>query len=378
MPRLVPSFVLASAIVLAGGCGGAAPTEQDREAARPAPGSSAAAASAAASAPAAETADPALPAGLLVLEAGLDQIEVKIFSPETGALEHTRTLITADAQRGLAPGTQFISRASFSDDGRYVTWVSDCDLQVAELTDPVTYQPVASWEPAQSFSDAEVCFADGEYPHDAPQFEDDSTNIRVQLVSTQDEGPADDVPLQRRPISVMTVDAQQPDVEPEKVADLGDDDIVRSFDVDVTNDASDRPSVMHATAERVYSLGLEVSDQPGMDDLSEYECGRPVDDTTRLCYLDRGPGLFGSVAIATADIAARTVELREVVPATEMRVTGVVPSPDLETVLIATSSGWFRAPTDGSSEPEPAFEHLGSEPMAAPAPLDVVEWTSDD
>ncbi|HSK96975.1 MAG TPA: hypothetical protein VK891_10195 [Euzebyales bacterium] len=380
MPRRGLSFVLALAIVVTGGCGGAAPTESAQEAERPAPGPSAPAASAAASAPAADTASQALPAGLLVLEPSFDQLDVKIFSPETGALEHTRALITADAQGALASGTQYLSRASFSDDGRYVTWVSECELQVAELTDPVTYQPVASWEPPQSFSDAEVCFADGEYPHDGPQFENDSTSIQVQLVSTENVDAGGGL-VQRRPISVMAVDAQKPDAEPEKVADLDDDDVVRSFDVDITNDVSDRPSVMHATQERVYSVRPEASDQPGTgteDDLSEYECSRPIDDTTRFCYLARGPGLFGSVAIATADLAARTVELREVVPATEMRIEAAFLSPDLDTVLIATSGGWFRAPADGSSEPEPAFEHLGSEPMAAPAPLDVVEWTSED
>jgi hypothetical protein len=77
-----------------------------------------------------------------------------------------------------------------------------------------------------------------------------------------------------------------------------------------------------------------------------------------LCWHKAGPARVGSAATAPVDRDAKTVELSEAAPETPEEVTGALTSPDRTTLLIVTSSGWFRADVEGGGEPQLAFEEL--------------------
>lgn len=346
-PRIC-SIVAVVLTLLGSACGGAAPTGPDT-------GGDAQATQAGTDAvpQASEPASHPLPAGLLI-SVGHDQgFDVLVFSPENGELEHQRVIATDTPAELFEPTSSLqhnrIRTRSFSSDGQYVAWTFDCELHVAEFDlFENTYFPVASFEPEQSFTQDKACFS-------RPAFEDQGTRLQVQVVTDTDEPKA---------LSLMEVDAQRPDQAPQEVRDLGKDDQPRQIQLEAT-DVLYSGGLLETRLGQMDSLTVTVSDSPEAQDYVEqpsikstYYCATPIDDTTMLCRLDRGPGLFGSVATASVDRSSKTVALREVAPEAPAEVADVILSPDGQSVLLVTENDWFRAPLDGSAAPEPAFDAL--------------------
>ncbi|MET7400045.1 hypothetical protein ABZS66_41830 [Dactylosporangium sp. NPDC005572] len=97
-----------------------------------------------------------------------------------------------------------------------------------------------------------------------------------------------------------------------------------------------------------------------------YQCPFPVDATTSLCGGGMSDGSltgapWGSVAVATVDLAKRVVTMQQVLPAAKMSVSSMAMSPDGTEILLQTGDGWVRVDRAGKQPPRPVARRLPPE-----------------
>ncbi|MEU8180818.1 hypothetical protein AB0B86_08585 [Micromonospora sp. NPDC049047] len=250
----------------------------------------------------------------------------------------TKDLLVYDLTTGnllataAAPGEASVNRReAFDATMQRLAYTNGCELQVATLTDGA-YVPSGQWTAPQAFGEAKQCF-------DNPTFGEDG-RIRATVGATVTE-----------PGRVMSVDPSQPDAAPreEGAGSVREEKQFRIADVKKSD-------------VRVYVRGSSVASlmvtgvKPGGDVLSGdfwYDCKTPVDKTAFLCTssLDISRQYYGSVALATVDVPAGTVTVKQVAPASKASRPTVLPSPDKKRVAINDSTGWYTTSLDGSSSP---------------------------
>lgn len=84
-----------------------------------------------------------------------------------------------------------------------------------------------------------------------------------------------------------------------------------------------------------------------------YDCKTQVDKASFLCTssLDMSRQYYGSVALATVDMPAGTVTVKQVAPASKASRPVVLPASDQRRVAIYDSTGWYTTSLDGASSP---------------------------
>ncbi|MFG1676168.1 hypothetical protein [Micromonospora sp. NPDC049282] len=232
----------------------------------------------------------------------------------------------------VAPGEAEVNRReAFDATMQRLAYTNDCELQVATLTGG-TYVPSGRWQPPQTFGEPKQCF-------DNPTFGEDG-RIRATVGATVSE-----------PGRVMSVDPVQPDTAPR---DEGAGSVRQEKEFRIAD--------LKKSDVRVYVRGNTVTSlivtgvKPGGDVLSgdfSYDCETQVDKASFLCTsaLDMSRQYYGSVALATVDMPAGTVTVKQVAPASKASRPTVLPASDKRRVAINDSTGWYTTSLDGASSP---------------------------
>ncbi|NBE85418.1 hypothetical protein [Micromonospora rubida] len=250
----------------------------------------------------------------------------------------TKGLLVYDVATGnllataVAPGEASVNRREAFDARMHrLAYTNDCELYVATLTGG-TYVPSGRWKPPQAFGEAKQCF-------DTPTFGEDG-RIRATVGAAVSE-----------PGRVVSVDPAQPDTAP---MDEGAGS--------VRQEKKFRIAGLNKSDVRVYVGGDTVTDlvvtgvKPGGDVLSGdfwYDCKTQVDKAAFLCTSSRDISrqYYGSVALATVDVPAGTVTVKQVAPASKASRPTVLPAPDRKQVAINDSTGWYTTSLEGASSP---------------------------
>jgi len=284
-----------------------------------------------------------LPSGLVWI--GLDpraKPAIMVFDPKTGAALHSSALPLSPSL-SLPPPP---SKDRFNADRTMFLTVNDCKIVVLRW-ERTAFVMHGTWEPPTSFSGGRECYDDA-------WFEAGRIRATIKL-------PGGD------PAKVVSLDPAAPGSAPR---DEGAVRPVREVRLTVAG-VSDGRSFANTDGKRVVRLTVDTPLQASR--YYEYRCELRVDDATRVC-VDRvnADQPFGAVAVATVDLAAKTVTLRQVTPKTTRRIAQVFLSPDGKEILIRNSGGYYRASLAGNGgEPVEAFKTLPIEPNQVAHPQ---EW----
>ncbi|MFD1083997.1 hypothetical protein [Micromonospora andamanensis] len=232
----------------------------------------------------------------------------------------------------VAPGEAVVSRReAFDTTMNRLAYISDCELQVAELTNGV-YVSSGRWQPPQDFGEGKQCF-------DNPTFGEDG-RVRVRVGATRSE-----------PGRVMSVDPDQPAVAPRE-GGAGSLEQEKKFRVAGLDESDVRVYVRGDTVTSLIVTGIK----PGSDLISGaiwYDCKTQVNKDEFLCTSSRDSSRqhYGSVALAAVDVSAGTVAVKQVAPASKASRPTVLIAPDRQRVAIHDSTGWYTTSLDGASSP---------------------------
>jgi len=271
------------------------------------------------------------PTGTSGLPSGI-MVSKKDFSTDTTVFQvydiGTGNLLTTAAAPGVFSGG---SRQEFDATMHRLAYVADCALHVATLNDSM-YVPSARWQPPQAFGEGKQCFND-------PAFGEDG-RVRATVRGNDFE-----------PGRVMSVNPDEPDSAPrdEGAGSLRKEKLLRI-------------SGLKESDVRVYVAGDRITDllvsglKPGGDWITgnfSYKCNEHVDATSLLCTssLESARQYYGSVALATVDLSAGTVTVKQVAPASESSRLTALSAPDGNRVAIRDSTGWYVTSIDGDSSP---------------------------
>jgi hypothetical protein len=254
---------------------------------------------------------PKLPAGVIAA-VGVDAPDrITVSDPQTGKVIRTVR---------LPGGAILFDRRNFSADWSMVAWLDETDgsLNAGELRGD-GYVRTATWRPS----------ADDRYS--SPAFHPSTGRIWATL-SGVGENAADET-------RIVSVDPRKPSTAPRQEAGKG----LVNFDSKGNPASSATAAVVGQVAAKAELLWTEqelvYADVRADDEAARisYRCVERISGTAMACV---GAGRFGAVARLTLDRAARTVTLRELLPATEARVYGVVAAPDGNRLMVNTDQGW--------------------------------------
>ncbi|MFF4893558.1 hypothetical protein [Micromonospora chersina] len=249
----------------------------------------------------------------------------------------TKTLLVYDITTGkllasaAAPaGADVDRREAFDATMHRLAYVTDCEMQVATLTEGA-YVPSGRWQPPQAFGAGKQCFG-------FPTFGEDG-RLRATIGATASE-----------PGRVVSVDPVQDGAPPsdEGVGGLRQE---KTFRIAGLTESDVRADVRGDTITGLTVTGVK----PGGDVVSDdfwYDCDTRLDKTAFLCVSHGSAGqYYGSVALATLDVPAGTVTVKQVAPASKTPRATVLPAPDHKRVAIHDSTGWYTTSLDGASTP---------------------------
>ncbi|WP_434741748.1 hypothetical protein [Micromonospora sp. SH-82] len=265
-----------------------------------------------------------------------------VFAQGVG-LAPTKTLIVRDVATGNPVGSPVVvpyeaasaKRTTFDKTMNRLTYVKDCELRVATLTDGV-FTDSGTWTAPQVYGAGEQCYQKARFTEDG--------RIHAVLGVGQRQAPGS------KAGRVVSVDPATPDADPkdEGVADPRSEKVYK-IDGLTTSDT------------RVYAFGDDIehvlvngaAPGAGVLDGFEYHCGVPVDADRFLCSArtDETRQHFGSIALVTVDRAASTVTMKKLAPPNKSRIQHLVLSPDGKMIAIQDSTGWYTTTLDGAGTP---------------------------
>lgn len=250
----------------------------------------------------------------------------------------TKVLTVYDISTGqvlgtaVAPYQELSRREVFDSTMTQLVYVSKCVLYVATLANGV-YTPTAQWTPAQAYGQGEQCF-------ERPAFRDGRIGVTVGTSGSDS-------------YKLASVDPAHPETPPTDQG-AGSPRQAKQYTIAGKSESDVRVYTEDGAVTDAWVTGSLPRREGEYFGVSySYKCNTQVDGTTFVCSSDQGEGQqpFGSVATATLKVAAGSVTMRQVAPASKTANATVLLAPDHKRVAIHDSTGWYTTTLGSSSAP---------------------------